>query len=95
VSVWFTVKLDDRPGALARLATALAERSVNIAGIVGIAEDTDGALMLETSDAGKTREAFAALKLDFEEHDPLEGMTPGSMSVSDVQRGRAERPARS
>jgi hypothetical protein len=51
--------------------------------------------MLETSDADRTREAFAALKLDFEEHDPLEGMTPDSMSVSDVQRGRAERPARS
>ena len=37
MSVWFTVKLDDRPGALARMAGALAERGVNIAGIVGIA----------------------------------------------------------
>jgi hypothetical protein len=91
VSVWFTVKLDDRPGALARLATALAERSVNIAGIVGIAEDTDGALMLETSDAIGTRDAFASLGLAFEEHDPLAGMEPDQMSVTDVQRGRAER----
>ncbi|HEY0444425.1 MAG TPA: ACT domain-containing protein [Candidatus Limnocylindrales bacterium] len=93
MSVWFTVKLDDRPGSLARLATALAERSVNIAGIVGIAEDTDGALMLETSDPTGTRDAFAALGLAFEEHDPLAGMEPDQMSVTDVQRGRAERTA--
>jgi hypothetical protein len=50
VTVWFTVQLDDRPGSLARVANALAERGVNITGIVGVAEDTDGALMLTTSD---------------------------------------------
>jgi hypothetical protein len=93
VTVWFTVQLDDRPGALARLASALAERSVNIAGIVGIAEDTDGALMLETSDPAKTREAFDALGLAFEEHDPSGGLEPGSMSVDAVRRGRSDPPA--
>ena len=67
MTVWFTVQLDDRPGSLARVATALGERGVNITGIVGVAEDTDGALMLTTSDATKTREAFGALGLDFEE----------------------------
>ncbi len=61
MTVWFTVKLDDRPGSLARVATALAERGVNITGIVGVAEDTDGALMLTTSDPAATREAFAGL----------------------------------
>jgi hypothetical protein len=89
VTVWFTVQLDDRPGALARVATALAERNVNITGIVGVAEDTDGALMLTTSDAGRTREAFAALTLPFEEHDPTGGLEPALMSVTDVRdRGR-------
>ena len=53
MTVWFTVQLDDKPGSLARVATALAERGVNITGIVGVAEDTDGALMLTTSDAGR------------------------------------------
>jgi hypothetical protein len=86
VTVWFTVQLDDRPGALARMATALAERKVNIAGIVGIAEDTNGALMLETSDAAATREAFKSLGLPFEEHDPSGGLEPGLLSVSDVRR---------
>ena len=87
LTVWFTVQLDDRPGALARVATALAERSVNITGIVGVAEDTDGALMLTTSDPVATREAFAALHLPFEEHDPTGGLEPATMSVADV-RGR-------
>jgi len=90
VSVWFTVRLDDRPGALARLATALAERSVNITGIVGVAEDTDGALMLTTSDPDASREVFAGLALEVEEH---EGGAdePDSMSVADVRRARARR----
>jgi hypothetical protein len=57
LTVWFTVQLDDRPGSLARVATALAERGVNITGIVGVAEDTDGALMLTTSDADRRRPA--------------------------------------
>ena len=83
MSVWFTVKLDDRPGALARMAKALAERGVNIAGIVGIAEDTNGELMLETSDPAATREAFEALGLSFEAHDADGGVDPGRMSIAD------------
>lgn len=85
MTVWFTVQLDDRPGALARMATALAERSVNITGIVGVAEDTDGALMLTTSNPAATREAFGALGLAFEEHDPAGGLEPDRMTVADVR----------
>jgi hypothetical protein len=91
VTVWFTVKLDDRPGSLARVATALGERGVNITGIVGVAEDTDGALMLTTSDAALTREAFASLDLPFEEHDPIGGVEPDELSVSDLRPGAAGR----
>jgi hypothetical protein len=85
LTIWFTVQLDDRPGALAQVANALAERGVNITGIVGVAEDTDGALMLTTSDAGKTREAFAALGITFEEHDPTGSET--KLTISDVMSG--------
>src|SRR4026209_883675 len=81
VTVWFTVKLDDRPGALARMATALAERGVNIAGIVGIAEDTNGAMKLETSDPTITRETFDSLGLAYEAHDADVGGDPGRMSI--------------
>jgi hypothetical protein len=91
VTVWFTVQLDDRPGSLARVAVALAERGVNITGIVGVAEDTDGALMLTTSDPAATREAFTALGLAFEEHDPSGGLDPDSMSVNDLRPGIAGR----
>ncbi len=85
MSVWFTVHLDDRPGSLARVAAALGERSVNITGIVGVAEDTDGALMLTTSDPAATREAFKALDQPYEEHDASGGTDPHQMSVSDLR----------
>ena len=87
--IWFTVQLADKPGSLARVATALAERQVNITGIVGVAEDTDGALMLTTSDAEQTRAAFRTLGLEFEEHDPGAGMEPDRLS--DVQQVLADR----
>jgi len=87
VSVWFTVQLDDKPGSLARVATALGDRGVNITGIVGVAEDTDGALMLTTSDPAASRAAFESLGLAFEEHDASGGIDPHEMSVSDL-RGR-------
>ena len=89
MTIWFTVQLEDRPGALARVATALADRKVNITGIVGVAEDTDGALMLTTSDPVLTRAAFDELHLPYEEHDPTSGLEPDRMS--DVQRGLADR----
>ena len=91
MTVWFTVKLDDRPGSLARVAAALGERGVNITGIVGVAEDTDGALMLTTSDADATREAFAGLGLPFEEHDPTGGMGPDAPAIDDLRPGAAGR----
>jgi hypothetical protein len=89
LTIWLTVQLDDRPGALAQVANALAERGVNITGIVGVAEDTDGALMLTTSDAAQTREAFTALGIAFEEHDPTGGMEPTGMSIADIVAGRS------
>jgi hypothetical protein len=82
--VWFTVQLEDRPGSLARVATALADQGVNITGIVGVAEDTEGALMLTTSDAAKTRAAFEALELPFEEHADGSAMAE-RMSVSEMR----------
>ncbi len=89
MTVWFTVQLEDRPGALAQLAKALGDRRVNITGIVGVAEDTDGALMLTTSDPVATREVLAAIGLAFEEHDPSGGLEPAELSVADLRdRGR-------
>jgi hypothetical protein len=83
--VWFTVQLEDKPGSLARVAAALGERGVNITGIVGVAEDTDGALMLTTSDADKTRQAFDALGLPFEEHGS-ENPEMDAMTIAGMRR---------
>ncbi len=86
MDVWFTVQLEDKPGSLARVAAALGEAGVNITGIVGVAEDTDGALMLTTSDAERTRSAFAKLAQPFEEHGAdMPGMD--GMTIADM-RGR-------
>lgn len=89
MTIWFTVQLDDRPGALAQVAQALADRAVNITGIVGVAEDTEGALMFTTSDAALTREAFSVLGIAFEEHDPTSGAEPSGLSISDIVAGHA------
>ena len=85
MDVWFTVQLEDKPGSLARVATALGAAGVNITGIVGVAEDTDGALMLTTSDPDATRVAFAKLGQPFEEHG---GDSPGmdGMTIADLRR---------
>jgi hypothetical protein len=88
VTVWFTVELEDTPGSLARVATALAERGVNIKAIVGIAEDTDGALMLETSDAEATRAALDGLGVPFSEHHDDDGGARNRQTVADLGRGR-------
>ncbi len=87
MTIWFTVKLDDTPGSLGRVATALGERGVNITAIVGIAEDTDGMLMLETSDPPATRDALAALGVAYEEHDESGGMAPSRSVVAGLGRG--------
>ena len=89
MTIWFTVKLDDRPGALAEVAKALGDLGVNITGIVGVAEDTDGALMLTTSDATLPRHAFTGLGIAFEEHDPTSGSEPSGMSIADIVASRS------
>jgi hypothetical protein len=87
--IWFTVELSDKPGSLAKMAAALGDSGINISAIVGIAEDTDGALMLATSDAEGTRKAFTALGLAFDEHNAEEGLEIANNPR--VARGLADR----
>ena len=87
MTVWFTVRLEDRPGSLARMAAALGDRGVNITGIVGVAEDTGGSLMLTTSDAATTREVLASLGLPGDEH--ADG--GGAEMITGLARGLADR----
>jgi hypothetical protein len=88
--VWFTVQLEDKPGALARMADALGKKGINITSIVGIAEDTGGALMLTTGDPAGTRAAFKTLKLDFVEHNPDADFTMDEMGMATGMRGSSK-----
>ncbi len=90
MAIWFTVQLADRPGSLARLAAALSDAGVNITGIVGVAEDTQGALMLTTSNAGSTRGVLADLAIPFEEHDSDASAAPPE-GLEGIRRSLAER----
>ena len=87
MATWFTVRLDDRPGALGRLASTLGDRGINITGIVGVAEDTNGALMLTTSDAQGTRTALERAGVAFEEHDSA---GPAAQGFEGVRQGLAQ-----
>jgi ACT domain len=87
MATWFTVRLDDRPGALGRLASTLGDRGINITGIVGVAEDTAGALMLTTSDERATRSALEGAGIAFEEHD---SPGPTSQGFEGVRQGLAQ-----
>ena len=89
MAIWFTVRLADRPGSLGELATALGRLGVNITGIVGVAEDTDGTLMLTTSDANATQGALEAQGVPWERHDSDEDPSPGGLP--EVRRGLADR----
>jgi hypothetical protein len=89
MAVWFTIRLDDRPGSLARLAGALGDHGINITGIVGVAEDTDGELMLTTSDAAATRDVLSASGVGFAEHDSNADEAPANLA--DVRQGLADR----
>jgi hypothetical protein len=89
MAIWFTVRLADRPGSLGALAGALGRRGVNITGIVGVAEDTDGTLMLTTSDPAATRAVLAEQGIAFEAHDSDVGMT--GAGPGHVRRGLADR----
>jgi hypothetical protein len=66
MAAWFSIRLPDRPGSLGRLAAALGDRGVNITGIVGVAEDTGGTLMLTISDEATAREVLQTLGIAFE-----------------------------
>ncbi|HET7677473.1 MAG TPA: ACT domain-containing protein [Candidatus Limnocylindrales bacterium] len=89
MAIWFTVRLADRPGSLATLAGALAAHGINITGIVGVAEDTDGTLMLTTSDPEATRAVLAEQAIAYEAHDSAGDPAPGGLG--EVRRGLADR----
>ena len=54
----FIITLDNRPGALADIAAAIAEKGINIAGVAGATEGGTGTIALVTNDEAGTRSAL-------------------------------------
>jgi hypothetical protein len=56
----FIIELEDRPGTLADLADAIAEKGINIAGVAGATGGGGGAIALATNDEAGTRSVLDA-----------------------------------
>jgi hypothetical protein len=54
----FIITLDNRPGALADIASAIAEKGINIAGVAGATEGSTGTIALVTNDEAGTISAL-------------------------------------
>lgn len=67
----FIVQLENRPGALAHLAHALAARGINITHVASGGHGTFGFACLETSDFEATHEVLRGIGLDFVEGETL------------------------
>jgi hypothetical protein len=67
----FIVQLENRPGALAHLAHALAARGINITRVASGGHGTYGYASLETSDFEATHEVLKGIGLDFVEGESL------------------------
>ena len=67
----FSVTLDDRPGELAKLAGALADKGINIRTGSAATLGGKGVVQLITSDEPKTREVLKAQKFTFGEDEVL------------------------
>jgi hypothetical protein len=63
----FIITLDNRPGALADIAGAIAEKGINIAGVAGATEGATGTIALVTNDEAGTRSALEGAGARFRE----------------------------
>jgi hypothetical protein len=60
MAIEFTVILEDRPGALARLGIVLGDAEVNIEAIHGISREQNGIVQFVPNDRGKAARALDA-----------------------------------
>jgi hypothetical protein len=56
----FIVELENKPGELARITEAIAQRGINILGLTGATNGSSGSAVLYTNDEEGTRSALAA-----------------------------------
>lgn len=63
--------MENQPGALAKIASALGEARVNIDGIAGLGLEDKGLICLAIDDPGAARKILQDLGVDFKENQPL------------------------
>jgi len=63
----FIIELENRPGALADVAAAIAEKGINIGGVAGASGTSGGSVAIVTNDADATRSALQAAGASFRE----------------------------
>jgi hypothetical protein len=56
----FILELENRPGTLADIAAAIAEKGINITGVAGAASEAAAAIAIVTNDESGTRSALDA-----------------------------------
>jgi hypothetical protein len=71
MATYFTVRLKNEPGALARLAARLGEHGIDIRNIGGGAVGSFGCAVLSTSDAPAAREVLRQSRYTFVEGEAL------------------------
>jgi hypothetical protein len=79
----FLVDLENKSGALATVAEALAAKGINITGVAGATCGDSGRVAITTSDPVATREALKATRLTFKELEITEtslAHQPGSLA---------------
>ena len=65
----FAIRLSDKPGELARVATALSRYGVNIKSVVGLAVDHQVLVRILTDNAEAARAALSASQITFEDQE--------------------------
>ncbi len=63
--------MENQPGALAKIASALGEARVNIDGIAGLGSEETGLICLAIDDPGEARKILQDLGVEFEENQVL------------------------
>jgi hypothetical protein len=79
----FLVDLENKSGALATVAEALAAKGINITGIAGATCGDSGRAVITTADPVATREVFKATRVTFKELEVTEASLahqPGSLA---------------
>lgn len=72
----FVVRLENRPGSLARIAELLADAGINIEALAAWGLDGEGVVRLIVDDADRARRTLDEAGLGFEEHRVLATSLP-------------------